>query len=133
MIRCKRVYAAVAGDDGYRVLVDRLWPRGCKKESLRLDAWLRELAPSAELRKAFHHAAERFEEFRLLYRGELAAHPEHWWALLDKARSGTLTLLFAAREEQLNNARVLEEFLEEELDRQQPASSPVCYAGERKS
>ncbi|MBM7060514.1 DUF488 family protein [Pseudomonas sp. UL073] len=130
MIQCKRVYAAVAAGDGYRVLVDRLWPRGCKKDSLHLDAWLRELAPSAALRKAFCHEAERFEEFRLHYRNELAAHPEHWWPLLDKARSGTLTLLFAAREEQLNNATVLAEFLEDELDRQQPGSSPVCYADE---
>ncbi|UVE18866.1 DUF488 family protein [Pseudomonas sp. LS44] len=130
MIRCKRVYAPQAADDGYRVLVDRLWPRGCKKESLRLDAWLRDLAPSAVLRKNFGHVAARFEEFRVLYRGELAAHPEHWWVLLDPARQGTLTLLFAAHDVQMNNAVVLAEFLEEELDRQQPGSSPVCYADE---
>ncbi|CAD5109240.1 DUF488 domain-containing protein [Zestomonas carbonaria] len=131
MIQCKRVYAPREAGDGYRILVDRLWPRGCRKDELRLDDWPRELAPSAELRKTFHHDAERFDEFRLHYRAELAAHPEHWWPLLDKARNGTLTLLFAARDEQHNNAQVLAEFLEEELDRQGPSSSPVCYAGER--
>jgi len=130
MIQCKRVYEPVAAEDGCRVLVDRLWPRGCKKENLALDGWLREVAPSTELRKSFCHEAERFEEFRLLYRGELAAHPEYWMGLLDKARQGTLTLLFAAKDEQYNNARVLAEFLEEELDCQQLPSSPVCYAGE---
>lgn len=130
MIQCKRVYEPAAASDGYRVLVDRLWPRGCRKEMLALDGWLRDLAPSAELRKAFCHEAERFDEFRLLYRGELAAHPEHWWGLLDKARQGTLTLLYAARDEVHNNARVLAEFLEDELERQGEASSPVCYAGE---
>lgn len=133
MIQCKRVYAVPVAEDGLRVLVDRLWPRGCKKESLALDAWLRDVAPSTELRKSFCHEAERFEEFRLLYRAELAAHPQHWWGLLEKAEQGTLTLLFAARDEQQNNARVLAEFLEQELDRRQPASSPVCYAGERMS
>lgn len=130
MIQCRRVYEEKRDDDGQRVLVDRLWPRGCRKEALRLDAWLREVAPSAELRRDFCHDPALFEEFRLRYRGELAAHPEHWQGLLQMARQGTLTLLFAAREEQANNARVLAEFLEEELDREGPSSSPVCYAGE---
>ncbi|MCU9947397.1 DUF488 domain-containing protein [Pseudomonas sp. PDM13] len=130
MIQCRRVYEEKRDDDGRRVLVDRLWPRGCRKEALGLDAWLREVAPSAELRRDFCHDPALFGEFRLRYRGELAAHPEHWQGLLQMARQGTLTLLFAAREEQANNARVLAEFLEEELDREGPSSSPVCYAGE---
>ncbi|MWV13120.1 DUF488 family protein [Pseudomonas sp. R-28-1W-6] len=129
MIQCKRVYEAVEAGDGQRVLVDRLWPRGCRKDALALSAWLREVAPSAELRKTFCHEPARFAEFRLLYRGELAAHPEHWQGLLAAAEQGTLTLLFAARDEQFNNARVLAEFLEEELERRGPASSPVCYQG----
>ncbi|WP_043311836.1 DUF488 domain-containing protein [Pseudomonas sp. ML96] len=128
MIRCKRVYAPVAAEDGQRVLVDRLWPRGCKKESLALSAWLKEVAPSDALRKGFCHDPALFDEFRLLYRGELAGHPERWQPLLVMAEQGNLTLLFAAREEQLNNARVLAEFLEEELERRGPPSSPVCYA-----
>lgn len=130
MIRCKRVYEAASADDGQRVLVDRLWPRGRRKDSLALDAWLREVAPSNALRQRFAHEPERFDEFRQAYRAELAARPGHWWALLDKARQGDLTLLYAARDEQRNNARVLAEFLEEELERQRPGSSPVCYAGE---
>ncbi len=128
MIRCKRVYEPVAADDGARVLVDRLWPRGCKKESLGLSAWLKEVAPSEALRKSFCHDPALFDEFRLLYRGELAAHPEHWQGLLAAAERGTLTLLFAAREERFNNAWVLAEFLEDELERRGPSSSPVCYA-----
>ena len=128
MIRCKRVYEAIDAADGERVLVDRLWPRACKKESLGLSAWLKDVAPSDSLRKSFCHDPALFDEFRLLYRGELAAHPEHWQGLLAMAERGTLTLLFAAREERFNNARVLAEFLEEELERRGPSSSPVCYA-----
>ena len=128
MIRCKRVYEPVAADDGARVLADRLWPRGCRKDSLALHAWLKEVAPSEALRKGFCHDPALFDEFRLLYRAELAAHPEHWQGLLALAEQGRLTLLFAAREERFNNARVLAEFLEEELERRGPPSSPVCYA-----
>lgn len=128
MIRCKRVYQPAQAEDGARVLVDRLWPRGCRKDSLVLSAWLKEVAPSDRLRKGFCHDPALFDEFRLLYRGELAAHPEHWQGLLELASKGDLTLLFAARDEQFNNARVLAEFLDEELERRGPPSSPVCYA-----
>lgn len=130
MIRCKRVYDAMEADDGQRVLVDRLWPRGCRKESLALAAWLKDVAPSDGLRKQFCHDPALFDEFRLLYRAELAARPEHWQGLLELARRGHLTLLYAAKDEVHNNARVLAEFLEEELERDGPPSSPVCYAGE---
>lgn len=128
MIRCKRVYAPAAADDGRRVLVDRLWPRGCRKERLALDAWLKDVAPSEALRKDFCHDPALFDEFRRRYRLELAAHPEYWQGLLGMAEQGNLTLLFAAREERCNNARVLAEFLEDELERRGPSSSPVCYA-----
>ncbi|MFC4863442.1 DUF488 domain-containing protein [Pseudomonas sp. MAHUQ-62] len=130
MIQCKRVFDAVQSGDGQRVLVDRLWPRGCQKESLALTTWLKEVAPSDSLRKQFCHDPALFDEFRLLYRAELAAHPEYWQGLLEMARKGDLTLLYAARDEVHNNARVLAEFLEEELERSGPPSSPVCYAGE---
>ena len=130
MIRCKRVYAPIAGDDGARVLVDRLWPRGCRRESLALHAWLRDVAPSAALRREFAHDPSRFAEFCRRYRAELACHPEHWQGLLELAGRDTLTLLFAARDERCNNARVLAEFLEEELERRGPPSSPVCYANQ---
>jgi len=130
MIRCKRVYDPVEASDGQRVLVDRLWPRGCRKETLALTAWLRDAAPSRELRQRFHQDPSNFEAFRQAYERELAAHPEYWQALLAPARDGLLTLLFAARDLQHNNARVLAGFLEEELERAGPPSSPVCYAGE---
>lgn len=131
MIRCKRVYAAAVEADGHRVLVDRLWPRGIRKEALRLDAWLKDVAPSTSLRQAFAHDPAQFAEFERHYRAELAAHPEHWWGLLEQARTGCLTLLFAARDEAHNNAQVLAAFLEEELERQGPGSSPPCYAHEK--
>lgn len=115
MIVCKRVYQPATADDGYRVLVDRLWPRGCSKASLPLDEWLRELAPSDGVRQAFAHEPDRFAEFRAAYRAELAEAAVHWKPLLERARAGTLTLLYAAHDERLNNARVLAEFLEEQL------------------
>lgn len=130
MNQLKRVFDAAQSDDGQRVLVDRLWPRGCRKESLALTTWLKEVAPSDTLRKQFCHDPALFDEFRLLYRAELAAHPEHWQGLLEMARKGNLTLLYAARDGAHNNALVLAEFLEEELDRGGSPSSPVCYAGE---
>jgi uncharacterized protein YeaO (DUF488 family) len=128
MIQCKRVYDAPSATDGQRILVDRLWPRGCSKTTLALHAWLKELAPSSELRKQFDHSPALFAEFREHYRRELAAHPEYWQGLLDIADTGTLTLLYAARDTQRNNAQVLAEFLEEELERRAEPSSAVCYA-----
>ncbi len=130
MIQCKRVYLDTAADDGRRVLVDRLWPRGLAKDRLPLDAWLPQVAPSAVLRKAFGHRAEAFEDFCSAYRRELTGHPEHWQPLLHWAASDRLTLLYAARDEAHNNARVLAEFLEDELERKGSPSSPVCYQGE---
>lgn len=121
MIVCKRVYEPAAAEDGYRVLVDRLWPRGCSKASLPLAAWLRELAPSDPLRRAFAHDPERFAAFREAYRGELAAAPALWQPLLERAHSGTLTLLYAAHDAEHNNARVLAEFLAEQLATSAPA------------
>ena len=130
MICCKRVYEPYEEADGYRVLVDRLWPRGVSKDRLQHDAWLRELAPSTALRRAFGHRAGAFEAFSEGYRHELAAHPEHWQGLLARAGAGRVTLLYAARDQERNNARVLQAFLEDELDRRGENSSPVCYAGE---
>lgn len=127
MIRCKRVYDAVEDEDGQRVLVDRLWPRNKRKEDL-YGQWLREVAPSNELRKAFHQGEVDFAGFTQRYQQELAARPEHWYPLLDMARKGTLTLLYAGKDTERNNARVLADWLENELDRCGPGSSPVCYA-----
>jgi uncharacterized protein YeaO (DUF488 family) len=130
MLQYKRVYRAAEASDGRRVLVDRLWPRGLAKDALQLDAWLPQVAPSAALRKAFGHRPEAFENFRSAYRQQLAGHPEHWQQLLHWAASGPLTLLYAAHDEAHNNARVLADFLEDELERHASPSSPVCYRGE---
>jgi len=110
MIQCKRVYLEAEASDGQRVLVDRLWPRGMSREALTLDEWLAEVAPSSELRKSFAHRPEAFDDFRKAYRRELCAHPELWQRLLHRATQGTVTLLYAARDETQNNARVLADF-----------------------
>jgi len=108
-IRIKRVYASI-GDDGLRILVDRLWPRGLSKEQVHADLWLREVAPSTELRKWFGHAPDRWEEFKKRYSCELRENPEvrH---LLDLANEGKITLLFSARDIKHNHARALKDFL----------------------
>ncbi|MDZ3992799.1 DUF488 domain-containing protein [Pseudomonas sp. Teo4] len=127
MIRCKRVYDEVEAQDGQRVLVDRLWPRNKRKDDLQA-SWLREVAPSDELRKAFHQGELDFAGFTQRYQQELAAHPEHWYPLLDLAAKGNLTLLYAGKNTAQNNAQVLAQWLEDELERRGPGSSPVCYA-----
>jgi len=112
-VRLKRAYDAAEPRDGYRVLVDRLWPRGVSKERARLDEWARELAPSAELRTWFGHDPERFAEFERRYRAELTAHEEKLDELRCRAREGTLTLVYGARDEEHNDAVVLAELLRE--------------------
>jgi uncharacterized protein YeaO (DUF488 family) len=110
-IRLKRAYAAPSAEDGVRVLVDRLWPRGLTKAEARIDRWLKELAPSTELRKWFGHDPARWEEFRRRYRAELAGKA----ALIDElralAREHQVTLIFAARDEVHNEAVVLRDEL----------------------
>jgi uncharacterized protein YeaO (DUF488 family) len=114
-IRLRRVYDPPVPEDGQRVLVDRLWPRGVKKEAARLDAWRREVAPSADLCRWFGHDATRWPEFRRRYRDELAANPAALDPLLAAARRGPLTLVYATRDERYNQAVVLREVLEERL------------------
>lgn len=109
-IRIKRVYEAPAADDGVRVLVDRLWPRGLSKADAHVDHWLKELAPSAALRQWFDHDPRRWVEFQRRYRRELEASPSVA-ALRDLAKRGTITLLFAAKEPQYNNAAALRDYL----------------------
>lgn len=112
MIVTKRIYEKPAKDDGYRVLVDRLWPRGVKKEEAELDAWEKELAPSNELRKAFGHEHEKWAEFKKAYAAELKDKRDGLKALKEKSRGGRLTLLFAAKDEERNNAVALKGILE---------------------
>ncbi len=110
-VQTKRVYEPPAGDDGYRVLIDRVWPRGLSREKAAIDEWARELAPTTELRKWFGHKPERFDEFRQRYREELRAHEGEVDALRARAREETVTLLFGARDTEHNNAVVLAELV----------------------
>jgi uncharacterized protein YeaO (DUF488 family) len=110
-IRCKRIYEPSAPDDGYRLLIDRMWPRGISRDRAALDEWARDLAPSDELRRWYGHAPERFEEFGRRYRAELVAHASELHALRRRARSGRLTIVFAARDSEHSNAAVLAEVL----------------------
>ncbi|ANR77714.1 MarR family transcriptional regulator [Kosakonia sacchari] len=110
MIQCKRVYDAADEDDGYRVLVDRLWPRGIKK-SLPCDEWNKTLAPSTELRKAFHGDAIDFAAFSESYRQELTAQEAEGKKLAARGKKGTVTLLYAAKNREQNHALVLAQWL----------------------
>ena len=113
MIRIKRAYEPVDREDGRRFLVERLWPRGIKKEALAAEAWFKEVAPSPELRKWYGHRVEFWADFRRRYRAELEANPESWKPLLEAAGQGPITLLYAARDPEHNSALVLRDFLEE--------------------
>jgi uncharacterized protein YeaO (DUF488 family) len=111
MIRIKRTYDAPARGDGRRILVERLWPRGMKKEAVAADAWLKDVAPSTALRKWFGHRLERWGEFRRRYRRELAANPSAWTPILNASRRGTVTLLYSAHDVLHNGAVVLRDYL----------------------
>lgn len=110
-VNIKRAYAPPSRSDGARILIDRLWPRGVKKEALALDGWMKEIAPSPALRTWFGHKPERFEEFRKRYRAELKGNPGPVAELRRLAKAGTLTLVYGARDEVHNGAVVLREYL----------------------
>jgi uncharacterized protein YeaO (DUF488 family) len=112
--RVKRIYEPASADDGFRVLVDRLWPRGISKEKAHIDAWLKEIAPSDALRKQFHGQAESWKEFVAAYGRELKEEPAKAAAaeLHERAKHERVTLLYAARDENHNNAVVLKDWLE---------------------
>ena len=110
-IRLKRAYEPAASSDGYRVLIDRLWPRGVSRERAKLDEWERELPPSTKLREWFGHDPRRFEEFRRRYIEELRDQRPRLTELRRRARSGTLTLVYSARDTEHNDAVVLAEVL----------------------
>lgn len=115
MIRIKRVYDPQEPVDGLRFLVDRLWPRGMKKETLQMDGWLKDVAPSDALRHWFGHDPAKWEEFCLRYHAELEANGEAWRPLLETAKNSDLTLLFSAHDPEHNNAAALRSFLENRL------------------
>ena len=113
MIRIKRTYEPRARGDGRRILVERLWPRGMKKEALEADTWMKEVAPSAQLRKWFGHRPERWHEFRRRYKQELRANADAWSPILDASKRGAVTLLYSAHDLEHNGAVVLREYLME--------------------
>jgi uncharacterized protein YeaO (DUF488 family) len=112
MIKLKRAYDSASNDDGIRFLVERLWPRGVKKTALRLDAWLKDVAPSTGLRQWFSHDPAKWTEFQRCYRRELDATPEALEPILKAARRGRVTLVYSSRDAEHNNAVVLKAYAE---------------------
>lgn len=117
-ISVKRVYDDYSADDGYRILVDRLWPRGMRKEKIRLDRWAKEISPSTELRKSFRHTADTMEAFKQKYVFELDQNeqaPDFLALVKNKLAEGNVTLLYAAKDTVNNHANVLKGWIEERL------------------
>ncbi len=114
-IGIKRVYEPGSRDDGQRILVERLWPRGIRKEDLDADWWRKEVAPSTELRKWYGHRVSRWPEFRQRYREELDGNEDGWRPILEAARKGRVTLLYSARDVEHNSAVVLRDYLAERV------------------
>ena len=129
MITLKRAYDPVSRIDGTRFLVERLWPRGISKAMLRVDAWLKEVGPSTELRKWFSHDPERWDEFRERYFRELDAQPEAWRPILSIARRGAVTLVYSSHDTEHNNAVALQEYLRAKSRR--PAAAKRAPAASR--
>ena len=114
-IRIKRAYESPSDDDGYRILIDRLWPRGISKEKARVDFWPKELAPSTELRRWYGHDPDKWSEFKSRYFAELDDNPEMVDELLDYVRKGTVTLVYSSKEQRINNAVALKEYVESSI------------------
>ncbi len=112
MIKVKRVYDPAAPEDGLRVLVDRLWPRGLSRERAQVNLWLKDIAPDSELRKWFSHDPERWPEFKRRYFAELATQTDLLATIAEEARDGVVTILYGAKDRQHNNALALKEYME---------------------
>ncbi|HEX2989279.1 MAG TPA: DUF488 domain-containing protein [Anaerolineales bacterium] len=115
MLKTKRVYEPAEASDGIRFLVERLWPRGIKKEELKMETWLKDAAPSPALRKWFGHDPDKWDEFQRRYRAELESNPDAWQPILQAAKQGNVTLLYSARDTEHNSAVLLKQFLETRL------------------
>jgi uncharacterized protein YeaO (DUF488 family) len=125
-VKLKRAYDTVARSDGRRILVDRIWPRGIARDALRIADWIKEAAPSPELRKWFGHEPARWAEFKRRYFQELDRQPDVLCSLVEKSCTGTVTLIFAAKDAEHNNAAALREYLE----RHKPRAKPRVKCGE---
>jgi uncharacterized protein YeaO (DUF488 family) len=130
MIRIKRTYDPPSPRDGWRVLVERLWPRGMKKDTLAADAWLKEAAPSTALRKWFNHRVDRWDDFQRRYRAELAENPDSWRPILAICQRRPVTLLYSAHDDEHNSALVLREYL---MKQRKPRTSARGAADRRRS
>lgn len=111
MIKIKRIYNPLSKEDGFRILVDRLWPRGLSKEKAKVDLWLKEIAPSDHLRKWYGHDPKKWTEFRKKYFNELKDKDELVNLIARKLKEGTITFLYSSKEEKINNAVALKEYL----------------------
>jgi uncharacterized protein YeaO (DUF488 family) len=111
LVKIKRIYDPVSPDDGKRIYVDRLWPRGMKKEEVKIDEWLKDISPSDGLRKWFGHDPSKYEEFKSRYMRELEKHSEVLERIRKESKKETVTLLFSAKDAEHNNAKVLQELL----------------------
>jgi uncharacterized protein YeaO (DUF488 family) len=118
MLKLKRAYEAGTRADGTRILVERLWPRGLSKETLRVDAWLKDVGPSTELRQWFGHDPAKWPRFRARYIRELDSRPDAWRPIVTAARRGTVTLVFSSRDTEHNNAVALMDYLQPKIRRQ---------------
>ena len=123
MIQVKRAYDETSKNDGTRFLVERLWPRGVKKEDLKVEAWLKDVAPSTELREWFQHDPSKWAEFRRRYFKELAKRQDAWRPLVTRARRGRITLVYSAHDTEHNNAVALKEFVEQKLRSARPKAA----------
>ena len=115
LIRIERIYSNPRGNNTFRILVDRLWPRGLKKDKVKIDLWQKDVAPSNSLRKWFSHDKTKWDEFKDLYFRELDNNPKSVSVILEKAKLEPLTLLFGSKEERFNNARALKEYIEKKM------------------
>ena len=126
MIKLKRVYDAAAASDGSRFLVERLWPRGIRKADLKIDAWLKEIGPSDNLRRWFAHDPKRWNVFRKRYFAELDSNPKVWEPLIQAARRGSVTLIYSSRDAEHNNAVALKDYLQARIKRSNPARKKLA-------
>lgn len=115
MLKLKRAYEPASRSDGTRILVERLWPRGVSRQTLRVDAWLKDVGPSTELRQWFGHDPDKWRRFRARYFRELASSPEAWRPLVSAARRGTVTLVYSSHDERHNNAVALKDYLQSRM------------------
>ena len=133
MITLKRAYDPISRTDGTRFLVERLWPRGVSKAKLRVDAWLKEVGPSTELRQWFDHDPDKWDEFRRRYFRELDSRPEAWQPIVSAARHGRVTLVYSSHDTQHNNAVALQEYVQTKSRRSARSERAVAADRPRRS